>query len=483
MGAKAIDPDLARKTMISAGVTPLVAFEKGRTPWKSQCRKCKRVVTPSYVNVRNGHSACRYCAKGGVTEKEALVLLKNAGAKPLETFPGFKKPWRSQCIKCKREITPRLNLISKTQKACNYCNRRTVDPVEARKMALAAGVIPLIPYPGAKPWKSECKKCKSLVYPTLRRIRNGQNPCGWCGRVRIDPQEARAAFLDAGLVPIGKYPGSNKKWKSTCTNCSRVVYQTLGRIQSGISGCTYCSGRKLDPKEALKIMKQAGAIPLEEFPGGNKPWKSKCAVCLREISPKYGNVKNGHNPCVYCSGKKVDAATAVEWAKSRGLIPLVKYPGATAKWKVRCTKCKRTDSTTWTMLQLKAKNAGCSSCTIFGFKPLEPAYLYLITHKQKKAHKIGIGNVGARRIEKHQKNGWEIYRVRVFEKGRDAHAAEQVIVAWLRQEKMIGPAFRVGDGWTETMPSNQITLSSVWAKVGTASKGKFKPVAAKEFIQ
>ena len=68
-------------------------------------------------------------------------------------------------------------------------------------------------------------------------------------------------------------------------------------------------------------------------------------------------------------------------------------------------------------------------------------------------------------------------------KKRDAHTAEQAIVAWLRQEKMIGPAFRVGDGWTETMPSNQITLSSVWAKVGTASKGKFKPVAAKEFIQ
>ena len=83
MGAKAIDPAAARKTMIKAGVTPIVEFEKGRAPWKSKCNTCKRIVTPSYVNVRNGHSACKYCAKGGVTEKEALVLLKRAGASPL----------------------------------------------------------------------------------------------------------------------------------------------------------------------------------------------------------------------------------------------------------------------------------------------------------------------------------------------------------------------------------------------------------------
>jgi hypothetical protein len=481
MGAKAIDPALARKKMISAGVTPMVAFEKGRAPWKSKCNKCNRIVTPSYLNVRNGHSPCKFCAKGGVTEKEALALLKKAGANPVAVFPGFKKPWHSTCNKCNREIYPRLNLVSKTLKACNYCNRRTVDPVEARKLALAAGVVPLIPYPGAKPWKSECKKCKSLVFPTLRRIRNGQNPCGWCARVRIDPQEAKAAFLDVGLVPIGKYPGSNTKWKSKCSNCARTVYQTLGRIQAGMSGCTFCSGRKIDPREAAAIMKAAGAIPLAAFPGGSKPWKSKCAVCLREIAPNYGNVRDGHNPCVYCSGKKVDTATAVEWAKSRGLIPLVKYPGATAKWKVRCTKCKRVDSTTWTMLQLKAKNAGCSSCTIFGFKPLEPAYLYLVTHKEKKAHKIGIGNVGAKRIERHRKNGWDIYRVRVFDKGRHAHETEQAIILWLRQEKLIAPAFRVGDGWTETMPSSLISLSSVWAKVGTTSRGKFRSVPVREF--
>lgn len=481
MGSKAIDPVRAKALMIAAGVTPIVPFEKGRTPWKSKCRTCKRVVSPSYLNVNNGHAACRFCAKGGVSQKEALAILKSAGASPLVDYPGYKLPWRSQCLRCKREINPRLKVINETKKACNYCHRRAVDPKEARDLALAAGVKPLIQYPGAKPWKCECLKCGSMVFPTLRRIRNGQNPCGWCAGVRIDPTEAKQVFFEAGLKPIGRYPGSNVKWKSLCLKCERTVFQTLGRIKNGMSGCTYCSGRKIDAKEALRIMKEAGAVPLVAFPGGTKKWKSKCTTCLREIEPNFGNVRGGHNPCVYCSGKKVDSKSAVEWALSRGLKPLVKYPGATAKWKVKCLKCNRVDSTTWTRLQIKAKDSGCSSCTIFGFKPLEPAYLYLITHKQKNAHKIGIGNTGAKRIEKHLKNGWQIHQVREFAKGRDAHATEQAILGWLRDEKLIGPAYRAGDGWTETMPSDEIKLTTVWARVRVLSKGKFKPVSAEAF--
>jgi len=225
----------------------------------------------------------------------------------------------------------------------------------------------------------------------------------------------------------------------------------------------------------------AGAMPLEKFPGTYQKWRCRCTTCLREINPELANMRNGHNPCVYCSGKKVDKKSAREFALTRGVSPLTEFPGAKKKWKIKCLKCKRISYINWTSLQLRRKNAGCSSCTEYGFKPLEPAYLYLITHQSRHAHKIGIGNKNAKRIEMHLKNGWTIYRVLEFKKGKKAHQIEQSVIEWLRTEKTIGPAFRTGDGWTETVPSDEITLSSIFKKVIELAGTSYLKVPSKNF--
>lgn len=482
MGAKAIDPVEARARMIKAGVTPLDAFSKRKSPWRSKCITCGRIVSPSYGNVVNGHSACKYCAKGGVTLNEAEEVLRALKVIPLVSYPGFKIPWLCKCLVCGREIKPRLSLVIRTKKACNYCNKRLIDPADADAVARKSGAIPLEAYPGPGRWKCKCKVCKRTIFPTLRRMRNGQNPCGWCARVRIDPMEAKQAFLDAGLDPIGSYPGVDISWKAICTNCGERVSRKLSSIQAGRYACGYCSGRKLKETKAKALMREAGAIPLEPFKGINEKWRCKCSVCFREISPKLANVRAGHSPCVYCSGKKVDAVTAYEYALSRGLRPLTKYPGATQRWKVHCLKCERNSTISWVTLQTKRKNAGCSSCTEFGFKPLEPTYLYVITHPKKLAHKVGIGNTNAKRIEQHLKNGWVIYRVLEFKQGVAAHKVEQEVIEWLRIEKSIGPAFRTGDGWTETVPSHEISLFGIAKKVKELSGSAGKPVPHSKFL-
>jgi len=483
MGGKAINPVMAKAFMVKAGVTPLEPFISRKSPWKSKCQSCGRVVSPTYGNVINGHSACRFCAKGGVTVREAETLLRELKAKPLVSYPGYKIPWLSQCLICNREISPRLSHISKTRKACNYCNRRKVDSSDANKIAIKAGAIPLEPYPGPGRWTCKCKVCKRTIFPTLRRMRNGQNPCGWCARVRIDPLEAKQAFIDAGLNPIGKYPGAGTPWNAICENCGERVSRKLSSIQAGRYACGYCSGRKLKESKAKALMREAGAIPLEPFKGINEKWQCKCSVCFREISPKLGNVRAGHSPCVYCSGKKVDAKTAYEYALSKGLRPLTKYPGATQRWKVHCLRCNRKSTVSWVTLQMKRKNAGCSSCTEYGFKPLEPTYLYVITHPTKLAHKVGIGNTSAKRIEQHLKNGWEIYKILEFKKGVAAHRVEQDVIEWLRTEKSLGPAFRMGDGWTETVPSSEISLATIARKVGALSGANGKTVNVAKFVR
>lgn len=481
MGTKAIDPEAARQIMLKAGVLPLDPFRSIRQPWRSRCKKCKRIVTPTYANVRNGHRACKYCAKGGVSQIEAMKILKELKVEPLVEYPGFKIPWQSKCLVCHRIISPRLSHIKKTKKACNYCNRRKVDPNRAKELAIAAGAIPQESYPGPRPWKCKCTKCKRIIFPTFRRIRNGQNPCGWCARVRIDPVEARKVFTDAGLKPRGDYPGAGKKWPAICLNCGAEVHRKLSDLVSGRYSCGYCSGRHISERDAIEIMKSAGALPLEPFRGQREKWRSKCLKCFREISPPFGNVRAGHAPCLYCSGKKVDSKSAYNFAVTKGVKPLQDFPGATQRWKVRCLKCGRDSTVSWVTLQMKKQNSGCSSCTEFGFKPLEPAYLYLITHETKKAHKIGIGNTDARRIEKHLHNGWEIYKVLEFKKGAQARQIEQQILSWLRNEKFLGPAYRTGDGWTETVSVKEISLQKIWRKVTELSRDKGKLVRKTHF--
>jgi len=482
LGGKAINPIQAAQIMLNAGAKPLEKFTSNRSPWRSQCTSCKREIQPSFANVKNGHSACKYCSRGGVSEKEAILLLKSLNVKPISPYPGFKLPWLSVCLKCKKEIKPRINLISKTKKPCNYCNKRSVDPKDAEKVALTAGAIPLTPYSGPGRWKCKCKTCKRIIFPTLRRMRNGQNPCGWCARVRIDPEEARQVFLNAGLKPIGKYPGVSEPWEAVCTNCGERVSRKLSMLQSGRYACSFCSGRKIKESVAREIMMKAGAKPKAPYPGKDAKWLSECSTCFRDITPKLANVRAGHSPCIYCSGRKVDAGTARDFALSRGLKPLTPYPGATKRWKVNCLKCGRDSTVSWVTLQLRRAGAGCSSCTVFGFKPLEPSYLYIITHEDKKAHKVGIGNTGAKRIEQHLKNGWEIFRVYEFAKGLHAHDIEQTTIEWLRVEKEIGPAFRKGDGWTETVPSSAISLVAIDKKVKELSKNRAKTVKKDYFL-
>jgi hypothetical protein len=110
-----------------------------------------------------------------------------------------------------------------------------------------------------------------------------------------------------------------------------------------------------------------------------------------------------------------------------------------------------------------------------------PAYLYLITHKKKSAYKVGIGNTNAKRLEKHIKNGWTLHKVYEFSKGLTAHSIEQGMIEWLRVERSLGPAFRSGDGWTETVPANEISLATIYRKMVSTINGRGKKVELSRF--
>jgi hypothetical protein len=62
-----------------------------------------------------------------------------------------------------------------------------IDASRAENLMLMKGFQPLVPYPGShKPWKSQCLKCKQEVTPTFSSIKSGTG-CGVCSQ-RIIPE-------------------------------------------------------------------------------------------------------------------------------------------------------------------------------------------------------------------------------------------------------------------------------------------------------
>ena len=78
---------------------------------------------------------------------------------------------------------------------------------------------------------------------------------------------AREFMLQNNLKPLEDYPGGHKPWKCQCLNCGRTVSPQYSSVKQGRKGCAFCSGRRVDPIEATEVMKASALEPLEEFPG------------------------------------------------------------------------------------------------------------------------------------------------------------------------------------------------------------------------
>lgn len=462
--------------MRAAGALPQTAFAGTKTPWPSICVKCDRPISPTYANVKNGHSACKYCAGKATATAAAREILIGKKLIPLEAFPGAKSPWLCKCGICERRVRVVFASAKSGQIGCPYCNKRKIDSAETLKIMSAAQLKPLTPYKSVHtPWTSECLKCHKIVSPTFQKVRLRGRGCVWCARRRMDQTEAIQTMKSANLLPLVPYPGANKGWKSKCLICKRETSPNLSYVAGG-GGCKYCGGKAVDPEEAKDFMLQAGFRPLKAYPGASKPWECQCMTCLKTVAPAFGNVKNGHNGCVYCSKKKVDPSDAVEIAMSKALIPQEPYPGAVVPWSLKCAKCNRFTQTSWTVIAQKSLGAGCSSCTPYGFKPGVPTFLYIISNDTKNAVKVGISNRGAGRLKKHIKNGWEIRHLMQFAEGANARELEQALIKFLRTELSLSPAYYSGDGWTETFPKRSIAIKRVIGLAHEMASAEFRLV-------
>ena len=500
---KKLSHEEAMRIMLNANLKPLENYEGAEKPWRCVCTACGREVSPRLRSVRDRGSGCKYCSGNAVVPEEAVAEMLSIGLTPIISFPGASKPWLSKCNKCKSEVKPRLADIRMGHSGCKKCadelggkkRRLNSNPVragvttnfsEVLEVMRSADLEPLEEYEGSqKKWKSKCLKCGAIVSPRYTTIAQGGGGCMDCfreeqiGRGRLDEESASMVMRAKNLEPLETYPGAMKPWTCKCLDCGNIIKPRYAHIQQGRKGCSFCGTKsnrdkmRLPQEEAFAVARSNGFEPLEPYRGRHFAWKCRCLKCGKTIAPHYAGIVTGGG-CRFCSGLVVDPAIALLVMKKAGLTPLVVYPGAGKPWLCQCVECKRQVTPRYSSVNNGI--GGCKYCATHGYDFSKGGVLYLITSPELKAHKIGITNEGAKekRIAKHIKEGWRVYRTRYFTDGNVAFEVEQEILLWWRVELAM-PVYlskfeMPQGGFTETVDGSEVDLMTIWNKVEDATK-------------
>jgi len=314
----------ARKIMLAAGLKPVTPYVSSSSPWKSICIKCKREVAPTFNNVQQGRGSCRYCAGNATKLEDAIEAISRAHLVPLEPFPGAANQWKCKCLNCGEIVTPRLKGINRGQGGCKYC---------ARKKAGASK--------------------------------------------RIDESEAIKIMNSVKLTPLEPYKTSNNPWKSSCNKCKKIVSPTLSTVKSRGSGCIYCAGRSIDENDAVALFKKNKLESLEPYQGNKHPWRSIHIPCGKEVAPTLQAIKRGQGPCKYCAHKAVHPDDARAIFLVNNLKPLEEYSGDSKRpWRSIHIPCGNEVSPSFNIIQRK-ESIGCHFCSDQFVDPTEAYQFFL----------------------------------------------------------------------------------------------------------
>lgn len=231
----------------SAKLEPLgnFTYENNKTPIACRCLVCNHMVNPTLGSLNRG-SGCGYCAGKRVDPDSAENLMKLNGLKPLVRYPGSSAPWKCLCLTCEKEVSPTYGSVQSGHSGCAYCAGKVVDLEEAAALMKQRNLLPLEPYPGsAVPWKSQCLVCGQQTSPRLSNLKIGHGGCLNCAGKLVDPDNAVELMIASNLQPLEPYPGRHTPWRSQCMKCHREVSPTYGTVARG-SSCRFCADIGID---------------------------------------------------------------------------------------------------------------------------------------------------------------------------------------------------------------------------------------------
>lgn len=499
MGAK-LDPKVAEAVMLKNNLQPLTKYPGAAKPWKVKCLICGTTGSPTYAHVNHRGGGCKECGRiraadaKRLSPDEAVAFMKSKGYLPQEPFHEGKTPWRSLHLVCGNYVSPQYTNVAGGQGGCLHCGKlesarkRRLDNDEVTKEIIELGFRPLETYPGSKSrWKCECTNCLAEFTTSLENARTGTRPlCNKCNRSRMGklrrvPSEAAIAEMKrVGLSAVGEFPGTHTSWTCTCDVCGSLTSLGINAARLRVAkdartpamGCEKCvyaaigKSRLLDQEEAERRLIELNMRPIGIYVGTFEPILAVCMSCGTENNVQLGKAYSRGRACAVCSLKhRTDMARkpedeAVAEMLQAGFRPLEPYAGINLPWRSTHLECGQEVSPRLASIK---KQSGCSFCAKYGFDSASPAILYVLTNKKFGAIKIGITGIETTRLQSlSRRHGWETAHQFRFTTGIKARAIERLVLNWWRQDLALPVGVLPEDagslgGWTETVPSNQMS--------------------------
>lgn len=467
-----ISNEEARELMTTNGLAlPLEKYPGAHNRWKCECLRCGEIIYPRLAKVNSGQSACKSCGiaafakKRMLSDSEAREKMSSLGVIPDKDspYPGALKPWRSTCAKCKYRIFPRYANVLNAKNPCVYCAKRKKSQEETIKALLASNLQLLDSNKklDTSVFECRCLSCGNDVIVWWSTVLRGGNPCRYCSKTAILPEDAEKIMLIAGLCPLIAYPGASTPWESQCNICEKFVAPTLSSVKNG-AGCGYCSGNRIDEVDVLKAFTNISLQPLEPYTNASTPWKSQCKKCGNVVSPWPRRVMTGSG-CKFCMRVAVNPEKAFETMLKKKVQPLEPYSGSHTPWSCKCLTCGKTSSPTYN--KVARRETGCRYCAMRGPDLLAPSYLYLIESLELNAYKIGVARGTSSRIKQHTSAGWTLMKSSYFSTGDVAYRAESEVLRWWRKDLRLEPFLNRKQmphgGWTETIRKDALDIEEI----------------------
>lgn len=284
---------------------------------------------------------------------------------------------------------------------------------------------------------------------------------------RIDDKTAEAIMIAGGWKPLVEYPLADRPWKSECMSCGKIGYPTFIAVKRG-SGCRACKNAnkiipfKISDEEAINKFLILGFRAIEKIKIKKRNiWKVECLKCGIVVNKRLDGLK-ANKKCQNCYwlSKIMPESEALKILSDAHLKPLEAYISAKKWWKVQCLQCNSIISVKASTIK---RGSGCQKCAKNGFSINDPAYLYLITHKDFNSHKIGVGNSNNRhdRIKILIGKGWTIYKIWHFDTGKEAINIETNLFRIIRKDLKLPIHLKNISGSTETIDADLISLEEL----------------------
>lgn len=355
---------------------------------------------------------------------------------------------------------------------------------------------PVCKLPRGEEFAAEKRRRRAEGKPVKRRaidsnrISQGLVP-GHNDMLSTNPQLAAEFDLirNAPLTPATVVAGTAKKLWWICAKGHE--WRTTGNSRTSSStGCPTCAGQRiLDGFNDLSTLrpdiagqwhpeKNGDRRPSEvTVSNGTRAWW--LGECGHEWEAVIASRTGQGVGCPICSNHKTlpghnDLATlrpdiAAEWHPSKNAP---KTPSEVNQYSNRifwwtCEKGHEWRST----VNNRSHGQGCPDCSEGGgFNRLMPGYVYFLEHRALRSFKVGITNVGTKRLDHFRAAGWEVLNLELFHDGSHALAVEGAIKRWWRVglglPMWLGPKdMGRTSGWTETVHSDEVTAAECIARI------------------